>query len=161
MPTVIILNETKRTLHIAMLTGVPYHFDNHVAPGGMFRREYITSTPWAYEARIPQHGNEYSSGDSLGRVGALAGGIAAGTASVILGSFWALGSFGGHFNTPGRVAVGSAGGLMRAASEGGSAFARWGPGVVLRKDWWMVGFEDLTYAIREVDGNFDLVEVRR
>ncbi len=43
MPTVTITNETDSTLHIAMVAGVPYHFDNYVLPGNTFRREYITS----------------------------------------------------------------------------------------------------------------------
>ncbi|KAG9002200.1 hypothetical protein FRB94_004075 [Tulasnella sp. JGI-2019a] len=148
------------TLHIAMIAGVPCHFDNHVAPGGRFRHEHITSTPWGYEARIPEPGNEYSPQDSWGRVGALGGGIAAGSATVVLGSFWALGTFGGHLSRPGRMALGAAGAFMSAAHAGGNAFAHRGPGVVLRKDWWMVGFDDLTYAIREVNGKLDLVEVR-
>ncbi|KAG9002201.1 hypothetical protein FRB94_004076 [Tulasnella sp. JGI-2019a] len=159
MPTVTILNETERTLHIAMIAGVPYHFDNHVAPGGRFRREYVTSTPWGYEARIPQIGNEYSRKESWGRVGALGNGIAAGSASVIVGSFWALGTFGGHFTRPSRAAFGVAETLMSAAHAGGKGFAHLGPGVVLRRDWLMVGFCHLTYAIREDEGSFDLVEV--
>jgi hypothetical protein len=43
---------------------------------------------------------------------------AAGTASVVLGSLWALGTFGGHFTPPGQVALASAGGLMNAAHAG-------------------------------------------
>jgi hypothetical protein len=78
-----------------MLTGVPCHFNNNIPPGGEFRQENVTSvsrksfenksphtvyrysiqTPWAYEAREPQEGNEYSEGESWGRAGALAGGV--------------------------------------------------------------------------------------
>lgn len=43
---------------------------------------------------------------------------AAGTASVVVGSMWALGSFGGHFFAPGRAAFGAAGGLWAAAHAG-------------------------------------------
>jgi hypothetical protein len=49
--------------------------------------------------------------------------------------------------------------MFTTLSAGGNAFAKPGPGVVLRKDNWMVGFEDLTYAIRAVDGGYDLVQV--
>lgn len=88
MPFVTILNETDSDLHIAMLAGVPSHFDNNVPPGGQFRAgvtsvrrpEPVASnhslrgftlahrrahqTPWGYEARIPRPGNEFSSGES-------------------------------------------------------------------------------------------------
>ncbi len=43
MPTVTIRNETHSTLHIAMLTGVPCHFNNDVPPGGEFRQDNVTS----------------------------------------------------------------------------------------------------------------------
>ncbi|KAG8844964.1 hypothetical protein FRB96_002764 [Tulasnella sp. 330] len=155
MPFVTILNETDSDLHIAMLAGVPCHFDNNVPPGGRFRAG-VTSTPWGYEARIPRPGNEFSSEESWSRAGVLAGGVAAGTASVIVGSMWALRSLGGWFSPPGQVAVRTAGNLWNGAN---AAFAQGADGAVLRKDWWMVGFADVTYAIRVVDGRYDLVEV--
>lgn len=43
---------------------------------------------------------------------------------------------------------------------GGAAFGQRGDAVILRKDWMMVGFTDLTYAIRLLIDGYDLVEIK-
>jgi len=135
----------------------PAYYSNYVEAGDTFTA-HVASVLYTFEARVVEDGNEYSLRNSLEKAGTITGAVAAGTASVVVGSFWALGTFGGHFSAPGQVALACSGGLMRAANAAGAAYAEPGRGVVLTQNKW-VGIENLRFSINVNDGLHKLVRL--
>jgi len=140
-----------------MILCAPLYYNNCVQAGEVFAA-HVASSRYTFEARVVEDGNEYSVGDSLEKAGIITGAVAAGTASVVLGSLWALGTFGGHFSAPGQVALASSGGLMNAAHAAGAAYATPKGGVVMTKEQW-IGFENLKFSINVRDGRHELVRL--
>jgi len=141
-----------------MILCAPVYYSNCVQAGDTFTA-HVASSRYTFEARVIEEGNEYSFGKSLEKAGIMTGAVAAGTASVVLGSFWALGTFGGHFTPPGQAALATSGGLMTAAHAAGAAYAEPKGGVVMTKHEW-VGFENiLRFSIRVKDGLHELVRL--
>jgi len=120
------------------------------------RTNLIIKLPYTFEARLLEHGH---ANDGKAKVAAIAAAVSAGTSSVILGSMWAVGAFGSYSSPSGQFALGTAGGLMRAAHAAGDKFAEPVGGVVVRKDSLLIGFRSLAFAVRMVEDKYELVHL--
>jgi hypothetical protein len=115
MPFVNVRNDTQETFHLAFSIVVPMTAENNIAPGATFRRDFASFLPWSIDVRRVDT-TQFSPMDSLSHFGTIAGAVAAGTASVLVGSAAVMGSLGG----PRGIAPGitAAGALMNQANQG-------------------------------------------
>ncbi|KZP28557.1 hypothetical protein FIBSPDRAFT_927655 [Athelia psychrophila] len=155
MPNVSIVNETSGPLRFGLLIGPsPAYFNNYVARGDTFRAN-LPSIYYSFEACTIDTGNEYSTSDSLSRAGTMAGAVGMGTASMIVGTAWALGSLGGIL-TGNNAGVVTAGRLMDGAWAAGAVSNASRKGLVFQKGL-LVGFSELSFAVRMENEHLDLV----
>jgi len=162
MPHIFVRNDTQEVLNVAIWFTAPVAFNNSLAPGATWGPHDMASFAYpSFEARI-DHGpvNQYSLEASLAAAGTIAGACAAGTASVLVGTTSALGAWGGGlFGMAKAVSgFGAASSLMNTAHAGGAAYANEAEGKVLTRGPILIGFVEKHYAVRFINGQYELFD---
>lgn len=92
MPDIKVSNKTSDILNIAFCIATPLAFVNEVQPSQTVTL-HLASFVHTFEARQDNGSNRFSADENWRKAGELGGAIAAGTASVLAGTAWALGAF--------------------------------------------------------------------
>lgn len=116
MPDIKVSNKTSEVLNIGFRIVTPIAFINEVQPSQTISL-HLASFLHGFEARRDNGFNRFSADESWRKAGELGGAIAAGTASVLAGTAWALGTF-GRSGPLSSVALASAGAAWGAACQG-------------------------------------------
>ncbi|KAF8994083.1 hypothetical protein BDQ17DRAFT_1431227 [Cyathus striatus] len=155
MPDIHIINSTDSSLHISFSIAVPFLYKNDLSPGetAVF---HLASIPHTFEARLPKGGNEFSSGETWKKAEELGIAVASGTAAILAGTAWALGSIPFFGRSP--AALAGAGMAWNNAHTYGAKYGTCGDGTVLKVDHLLIPFHDKFYEIKKEENRFALVD---
>ncbi|KAF8999486.1 hypothetical protein BDQ17DRAFT_1360818 [Cyathus striatus] len=148
--------ETPRLpLHVSFSIAVPIQYKNDLSSGETAAFP-LSSVPHTFEARLPKDGNEFSSEETWRKAEELGIAVASGTAAIVAGTAWALGSIPFFGRSP--AALAGAGMAWNNAHTYGAKYGTCGDGTVLKVDHLLIPFHDKFYEIKKEENRFALVD---